>query len=75
MPNLMKYFPVSGLQVNDVATLDAVEERLTTICDRFDAPNVAAVDTFDRHCSNHELESRLSSSLLDSLWLLSDGFF
>jgi hypothetical protein len=81
MSNLMKYVPVSSSHVNDVATLDVVEERLSAICDRFDAPNVSAVDTFDRHCSNHrELETRLSvecekvsSSLLDGCY--STSFF
>jgi uncharacterized protein (UPF0262 family) len=63
-------------QLEYVATLDAVKERLIAICDRFDAATVSAVDALDRRCSYiRELESRLclaaqrgekvSSSLLD----------
>jgi hypothetical protein len=84
MPNLMKYVAVSSSQANDVATLDAVEERLTAICDRFDAATVSAADAQDRHCSNlRELESRLSlaaqgvekvsSSLLDGSYVNQGG--
>jgi hypothetical protein len=63
-------------QLEYVATLDAVEERLIAICDQFDAATVFAVDALHPRCSYlHELESRLclavqrgekvSSSLLD----------
>jgi hypothetical protein len=85
MPNLMKYVPVSSSHANDVATFDAVEERLIPICDLFDAATVSAADANDRHRFNlHELlESRLSlaalgvekvsSSLLDGGRLYAGG--
>jgi hypothetical protein len=76
----MKYVPVSS----DVVTLNSVEEKLTAICDQFDASTVSAVDVHDRHCSNFcELESRLSlaaqggekvsSSLLDGSLVNPEG--
>jgi hypothetical protein len=40
-----------------------VDERLTVICDRFDATIISAVDAYDRHCSSLRVwEFRLSSA-------------